>query len=357
MRIHAFHWFNKHLKKDPRYTRRSQPLIDITAEKFFKPEQLKVFEKLPDDEKNTKIHDTFVPAAKPTVPADATAWKRTQASWMKNLREKCFRGWPQAPGILGLKEAFSVERNGIRFSAYDFTSQHPFRLRLYVAHRAGLKPADLDLVVLNVLDQKGWNEFLASMRVGFEAELKGEALPDADKSGFAQSQKMFRAFKWGMAYVAPRGIGPTEWNGNPRKRIQYRRRFMLLGQTLDGMRVYDVVRAARALRSAAGFAKIPLWMQGQREMAGITLYGSLFTMDVKRVDLWDLSRSHKRGPIFLNVMRFLDMPQAVAMAADRSKIRLYQPDDTGWTFPQKTVKRFGTDKKALQVRVLRSKSK
>ncbi|MFQ5734839.1 MAG: alpha/beta hydrolase family protein [Planctomycetaceae bacterium] len=356
LRIHAFHWFNRHLKKDARYTRRKQPLIETAAVKFFQPEQLKVFDKLPSDEKNTKIHDTFIPLAKPVVPSGKAEWERMKAGWMKNLREKSFRGWPKTPDKLALKEAFSVERHGIRFAAYDFTSQRPFRLRLYVAHRAGLKPSELDLVVLNALDQKGWNEFLASMRVGFEGELKGESLPAADKAAFAQSQKMFRSFKWGMAYVAPRGVGPTEWNRDSRKRIQYRRRFMLLGQTRDGMRVYDVVRGAAALRNVRGFQHVALWMQGQRDMAGITLYASLFTKNVKRLDLWNLSRSHKTGPIFLNVLRFLDVPQAVAMAAVRSRVRLYQAEKTGWDFPREVVKRY-VGKDALQVRVLSAKSR
>ncbi len=64
-------------------------------------------------------------------------------------------------------------------SAYDFTSQEPFRLRLYVAHRDGLK--EPELVVLNVLDEEGWKEFLGTYRAGFEGELK-----DASADGRAR---------------------------------------------------------------------------------------------------------------------------------------------------------------------------
>jgi len=152
--------------------------------------------------------------------------------------------------------------------------------------------------------------------------------------------------------VAPRGIGPTVWDHNPRKRVQIRRRFMQLGQTLDGMRVWDVRRAAQALRSVEGFNNVPLWMQGEREMAGITLYASLFEHDVKRLDLWHLNKSHRHGPIFLNVLRYLDVPQAVAMAAERSKVRIYQNDTKGWKYPQQVAKTLGWDKKQFQVRNL-----
>ena len=107
--------------------------------------------------------------------------------------------------------------------------------------------------------------------------------------------------KTGMAFVAPRGIGPTAWNPDERKQTQIRRRFMLLGQTRDGMRVWDVARAAAAVREVAGMKDVPLAIRGQRQMAGVALYASLFTPKVAQLDLYCLPKSHREGPIFLNV--------------------------------------------------------
>jgi dienelactone hydrolase len=350
LRVHAFHWFNKFLKKDPAYANRNQKLIEMSAVKFFEPEQLKVFDKLPADEKNTTIQETFTATASLTPPPSGTDWELQRDGWMAALKKKSFRGWPKKTADLKLKQVFSAESDKIQFSAYDFSSQRNIRLRLYLAHRAGLKPSELDLVVLNALDQQGWNEFLASMQVGFASQLKAEDLPQPDQEGFEQAAKMFQSFKWGMAYVAPRGFGATVWDHNPRKRVQIRRRFMQLGQTLDGMRVWDVRRAVQALRSVEGFNDVPLWMQGEREMAGITLYASLFESDVKRLDLWHLNPSHRNGPIFLNVLRYLDVPQAVAMAAERSYVRIYQDDTKGWDYPQQVAKTLGWEKKQFQIR-------
>ena len=65
----AFRWLNKHLKNDT-------AVIEKAAVKFFEPEQLKVFDQLPSDQRNTEIHESFVPAAPPPqVPADAAAWQ------------------------------------------------------------------------------------------------------------------------------------------------------------------------------------------------------------------------------------------------------------------------------------------
>jgi len=356
LRVAAFHWFNRHLKG-------TDPLIETAAVKLFQPEQLKVFKELPKDEINTKIQETFVPTAgEPKVPATFNEWVEMQHRCMQALRYKVFRGWPSThmqpiAAHLDLKPAFSADRDGIHFAAYDFTSQEPIRLRLYVAHRAGLKPADLDLVVLNALDEKGWKEFAATMATGFSDQLKDENPPAADKKGYEALAKMFKSFKWGMAYVAPRGIGPTAWNPSERKQTQIRRRFMLLGQTRDGMQTWDVVRAAAALRAVDGFTKVPLWMQGEREMAGITLYASLLTPTVRRLDLHHLSKTHRTGPIYLNVLRYLDVPSAVAIAAERSQVRIYQADKRGWEYPQAVAEAMQWGKKRVEVRVTGSGKK
>lgn len=347
LRTSAFHWMNRFLQED-------DPLLETAAVKFFEPEQLKVFASLPTDERNTTIDETFTQtAAAPSPPASSSDWQSQRSTWLESLREKSFRGWPaeaeQAPAT---EEAFSVERDGIRFSAHDFKSQPHIGLRLYVAHRAGLQPSELELVVLNALDEQDWNEFLATMQVGFAKELGDEHLPAPDADGFAEAQRMFANFKWGMAYVAPRGIGPTVWNQDERKQIQIRRRFMLLGQTLDAMRVWDVRRAAQTLRSLPGMQEVPLWMQGERQMAGVVLYASLFEPDVKRLDLWHLPTTHHEGPVFLNVLRVLDIPQAVAMAAERSNVRIYQEGTEGWEYPQAVARVLELGEKQLQVREL-----
>ena len=191
-------------------------------------------------------------------------------------------------------------------------------MRLYVLHRAGLKTPELN--VLNVLDEQAWKEFLANVRPAFETELKDEFLPEANAAGWAETKKMFESFPWVMTYVCPRGVGPTAWDQSDRKQTQQRRRFYLLGQTLEEMQMYDVRRAIETVPTLPGLAGVPLWLQSHRTMAGVTLYASLFESslfkpEIKRLDLYDLPRSNRDGPAFLNVSRYLDMQQAVALAA------------------------------------------
>ena len=345
LRVHAFSWFNRFLKKE-------NPLIDKPAVKYFEPEQLKVFEKLPADEITSRIHDTFVPQAEPpTVPKDKACWSAYRKATMAGLNEHVFAGWPDNPGKLGNEKALDLKADGIRLAAYDFNSQQPWELRLFVAHRKNLSLKDADLVVLNVLDEKGWGDFAATYGKPFPAAFEGTGkMPAHDVEAFGSEKRMFDNQDWAMAYVAPRGIGPTAWSGDARKRNHILRRFYLLGQTLDGMRVYDVVRSAKALRGIEGLGKTSLWMQAHGAMAANLLYASLYVPEVTRLDLHDLPASHMQGPAYLNVLRHLDLPQAVALAAERARVVLYQPEAKYDPFPANVVEALELGPKAFAVR-------
>ncbi|MHC4889398.1 MAG: prolyl oligopeptidase family serine peptidase [Planctomycetota bacterium] len=346
MRIHAFVWFNRFLKGE-------NPLIDKPAVPFFQWPQLKVFDELPADSINSRIQESFTTKAHPpSLFQSADEWSKQCEVWVKSLREKSFRGWPTEAqaGPLDVKPVFSVDRYGIHLSAFDFTSQPHVCLRVYIAHRNGLEKADL--VVLHTLDEQGWREWLAAMGVGFADELNAQTLPEVDERVFKRKQELLKNTKRVMVYFAPRGMGLTAWNPDQRKQTQIRRRFMLLGQTLDGMRVWDVRRAVQALRKINSTSGVPVRLQGKHRMAGIALYASLFEPDIVRLDLWHLSPSHRDGPTFLNVLRYLDMPQAVAMAAERRQIRLYQKDDSGWQFPRAVARKFGWPDERFQVRTV-----
>lgn len=187
------------------------------------------------------------------------------------------------------------------------------------------------------------------MRAGFADELGDQSLPDPNQEKFNELQKQLSKTNEIMAYFAPRGIGPTAWSSDERKQTQIRRRFMLLGQTLDGMRVWDVRRAIQTLRRIESTKSVPIVLQGKGQMAGITLYACLFEPDIAGLELWHLPHSHRDGPILLNVLRYLDTPQAVAMAAERSEVRIHQQDDAGWLFPQAVARTLGWPEKQFQV--------
>ena len=349
LRLGAYRWMNRWLKNDTGEVReREVPRL--------KAQQLKVFDRLPADAINATIHESFHKPARielPHAPAVTREWWKGRApELLEQLRSRVFHGWPDNPPPLNARLAQDTKANGLHLRGYDFVSEEGVELRLWVATADKIdKPT---LVVLNALDEAGWKDWLAD--IGLPPELLKQAgVPMVDAARIAQTVKTLQFHKWAFAAVTPRGIGPTRWSevssfdGKPAGH-QIRRRFALLGQTLDGQRVWDVRRALACLRALPELKGVPLWLQGKNDMAGIALYAALFEPDVARLDLWHPPASHRQGPIFLNVLRVLDMPQAVALSGPR-KVRLYVKDDAeakAWEWPMQLQKALGQE--SLQIR-------
>ncbi len=331
LRIHAFRWLNQHLRGD-------DSLIERAAERIFEPTDLQVFQELPDDQINTQIDETFVPQAEPELPECGEQWRELRDGWYQALREKTFRGWP-APESLELEPLFSAERQGVRLEGYRFASDHTFRLQLIVAEPA--EAAAGAAVELHVLEQEGWETLLATYGWAFSEEL-GLAVPSesgAVEGAFREAANRMAGSGRVRVYVAPRGVGPTAWDPSSRAQIQIRRRYYLLGQTWQGMQVWDVRRAIGALRSVRSgrFEDSPLEVHAREQMAGVALYASLFEAGITRLVLDQLPASHRQGPYLLNVTRYLDLPQTVALAAERVPVTLRNAEPEDWSYPQQVA--------------------
>jgi hypothetical protein len=330
LQVPVFRWFNKHLKGE-------DPMIEMAAVKFFTPEQLKVFTTLPKDSINTNIHETFVPAAPaPALPKNKEEWARQRDAWLAALKEKCFASWPEESGPLRLEQKFSATRNGLTLQAFDFDSEPEVRLRLYVLAGSAAAPQE---ILLNVRDEKEWADELGWPRTAFETELLDE--PPSDPARRDGSFKVkFETFSGAlknsaaaMAFFAPRGAGLSAWSGDARRQVQIRRRFMLLGETLDSARVWDIRRACQALRLIPQSAGAKLNLNAGGAMGVNAVYASLFESGIDRLQLSSPAQSHRFGPDYLNVLRVLDVPQAVTMAAERGKVLVISEENTGWEFP------------------------
>jgi dienelactone hydrolase len=333
LQVPAFRWFNRWLKGDD-----SQ--VTMTAEKFFEPTQLKVFAELPAAQRTIKIHDTFVPMAQNPVPATTSEWAAMRDGWLTTLKEKSFRGWPAGGGDLKLQQVFAAEREGVRLEAWDFDSQPHVRLRLYVMR--GTQATQPEAVVLSAMGDEAWRDAMKNLGGVFGAELGAELkhVDGANPGGFEKAKQLAQG-NWVIVGLAPRGVGLTGFVDDARKRVQIKRRFQLLGQTLDGMRVWDIHRAAGAVRALEGTRGLPLWLHGKGDMGVNTLYAGLFVSDVAGLSLEELPASHMTGPDYLNVLRFLDIPQALAMAAERGPVRLRGVDEKDWSYAIQAANRLG----------------
>jgi dienelactone hydrolase len=343
LRQGAYRWMNRWLKGD------NNAVVEKEQPRFT-PQQLKVFKEFPDDAANATIHESFIIPATPelpNVPEVAREWWTGQSrEWLQALGERVFHGWPEKPPKLEPRPAADVKHNGVRLRAFDFISEENVELRLWLLTAEKVdKPS---LVVLSALDEAGWQHWVRDLGPDFKDALLETRALTFDEARFTQNRKALEFYQWGFAAIAPRGVGPTRWSetelidGKPVDK-QIRRRFALIGQTLDGQRVWDVRRGIEVVRGLPDLKNVPLWLQGKGDMAGIALYAALFEPDVARLDLWDLPASHRQGPVFLNVRRILDMPQAVALAFAR-EVRLHVKSDAEtkhWAWPMQLQKSLG----------------
>jgi hypothetical protein len=96
---------------------------------------------------------------------------------------------------------------------------------------------------------------------------------------------------------------------------------MLLGQTLDGMRVWDIRRASQAVRALPEFKKTPLYMCAKRQMGVNAAYAALFEPEIEKLKLEGLPASQTEGPDYLNVLKVWDLPQLWETLGERTDLK------------------------------------
>ncbi len=223
----------------------------------------------------------------------------------RRLKEYVFHGWPDEPGPLAARGIASEEAGGLRLRVFEFSSQPHVALRLFVVNRTA---EAIRAARLEVLDESGWNRWLAALRPRF-----GKALADYEAGGAAPGVGEISEPAEGEAIVwfAPRGLGPHAWPGDARKQIQFRRRFQLLGQTLEGMRVWDIQRAIGAAEQATG--KPVSRVDARGSMAVNALYAAVFSDPRIRFQLAGLPDSFQQAPDYLNVLRVAGNVEVVGL--------------------------------------------
>lgn len=294
LQVPALRWFNRWLKND------SSP-VETAAVKFFAPTELRVFDQLPADAINPRVAETFVPRAAPgPLP---------QSELIQALEEKVFRGWPAPSGPARPTLAAQAREAGLRCQTFAFNSQEQVPLQLHLLQPAKVrKPRRL---ILSVVDTADWTA------APFASVLRGEW----QAAELAALRGQLERESAALAFFAPRLVKPGELATLPQKKAnQIRRRFMLLGQTLDSMRVWDIRCAVQALRSLPGFQRAPLTVRAAGPMGVNAAYAALFEPDIARLELAALPASHMDGPDYLNILKVADIPQVLECLRDRLEL-------------------------------------
>jgi dienelactone hydrolase len=290
LRLMAYRWINKHLKGD------NKPVTEPPLEPE-KGENLRAFPgELPADEINTKIDESFVPLANVKLPHDAKEFHAWRERTIDELRRLSFGGHPRGyhtdPGL-----------------GWKLGGKEPVKGWL----ATDLEPAELDepwrsirmACVWNYQPPKGDSPTCWIVVLSPDESLDGP--PD-------WAQKIVG--NDAVLLLAPRGCGPLRWEDKSPFYIQ--RSHALLGRTVDSGRVADVTAFAEYTHHVASNTN---WKITGRGQAGIiAAYAAALAPDhcVSEIVVVDPPTSHRDGPIFLNVLRVVDIPEALGLLAPRS---------------------------------------
>ncbi|HET8550069.1 MAG TPA: acetylxylan esterase, partial [Bryobacteraceae bacterium] len=128
-------------------------------------------------------------------------------------------------------------------------------------------------------------------------------------SGVNRRNESVRMIVW------PRGVGEVPWPRSFWKDTL--RNAMHTGQTVDSMRLRDVLRAFEQLRAVNGVDPERIMVLGRGVSGALGLYAAILEPRVHQVMLMDAPSSHREVPIFLNIMRHTDLSEAAALLAPR----------------------------------------
>ncbi len=234
--------------------------------------------KPPADAQNFRVHETFTTRGAPVKYKTQAAWSARSVELREQLRTRVFGSIPAvgAGGPLRLSDSLLRTEEGISIT---------YSLR--VPRGAAAAPAVV---------------YIAS---------DGEDAKSIDDTlrGVASRGKAARMV------VYPRGVGPVPWEKTFWKDTL--RNAMHVGRTVDSMRLYDVMRAVEFLRAQAGVDGGRVMVMGRGVSGALGLYAALLDSKIEQVMLLDPPVSHVSGPLFLNVLRYTDVPEAAALLAPR----------------------------------------
>ncbi len=271
LREQAIRWFDRFLAERP------ERKLDMEYTNAA-PEDLAVFGgKPPADARNWRLPEFFVPHV--TVK---------RAALIETLRKHVFGALPREWNV----EVREGERTG-PFQELTITHAHGVPVRALL-RRVPKAEKPLPAVLYIASDGEDAGAIAALMR-----------------SVLSKNSGTILA-------VYPRGTG--EWDRTTWKAML--RNAMHVGETVDSMRLADVLAAFEALRRQPGVDAGRIMTAGTGVAGALGLYAALLDERVHQVMLMDPPETHAQGPIFLNILRFTDLPEAATLLAPR-KLNFY----------------------------------
>jgi hypothetical protein len=310
LRVAIFKWINKHMKNE------RGPVKDVD----FKPipgKELRVFledKDIPKDQTNGKIDETFVAQAAVKLP-EKVEFAKWQTGLLKELRERSFRTFPKripAAKLIGGRKHLLETEQGIYIGGSE-------------ALKVGNNGAKMTSLLVYTTEGKQANEAEAESHMIVNLALSKKYSRDGLVLG-----------------VHLRGVSDFVWTEkSPPNYVK--RSHALLGRTVDQGRVWDIIAAVRYAQ-AQDKGKHGWRLIGEGQAGILAAYAALFEPSIQEVVILNPPPSQWAGPVFLNVLRVLDIPEALGLLAPR-RLTLINAKDKAFDRTEQIYKLAGAESK------------
>jgi len=285
LQIPTLRWLRKHL------TQIDEPITLVAAPKFL-PEELKVFERLPDDEINSVIDEHFVPAALPIEPpTESTAAAEQLNRWREALRQRVLAAWNEEPDGGRL-----LERTD-RSLRIDSSDGLPIELIF------GPRPAEVSALRLVLLDERS----------------DPESLPAADQTN-----------EW-VVGCRLRGSGETAGPTDAASSIHFRRRLALIGESIESGRVWDLRQSIRRLQAELETSRespCPVAIRASGGDGWVAALTAVFEPSVKSIDLDRFPIDREARPVLPAFDRVMTPAELLVLAASGCRVTITDSDES-----------------------------
>jgi len=294
LRLKAFNWFERWFKDSARVIKQEEKIEELP------PDSLRCFAAgEPEDEVISRIHEDFIPLFRTPEVNSLADWERFRESFLENLRRYSLGPDPEKVDLDILDEPAREDEEWSEVPI-SFVSEANFRLQGRVLVPKASRPPYPAIIYL----------------------LSGDALVDSLARG-----NLERLVESGYLVLLVENRGALDPGGFRDPGWHIVRSLALLGRSPCALGAWDARRAVDYLvtRRDIDPGNITCWGSGRAGVAG--LYAALFDDRFRQVIMFDPPPSHFLGPVLLNVLKYGDIPQAMASLAPRRLLI------AGWYYP------------------------
>lgn len=279
LRAEAVRWLDEWLiEREPRE-------IDTAFEEAA-PEELAVFGGAPpDNARNYRAHEFFIPSAEPVRWSDSAGWAARRDQLATALRHT-------ALGAVAMDSPAPATRPGTLDAPSGFESiSFDYAERVPIESIFKLNSNSSDAALLHV------------------------AMPGEDSQSVRQLLRNLSRFGQNPVMVVyPPGTGTATWSKTDWKKLL--RNAMHTGSSVDAIRIGSILTAAKVYRDLLGDDR-EMAVSGIGPAAGWAMYAAAMDDQISQAILIRSPDSHIEGPILLAALRHADLPDVAALIAPR----------------------------------------